>query len=73
MSKAYEELLSLLREASTLASVGALIGWDQETMMPPGAGRFRAEQSALIDRLAHELRSRRIAICSRLLHKLKDR
>ncbi len=54
MSKNYDELKELLREAATLDSVGALLGWDQETMMPPKAAPFRAEQSALLARLAHE-------------------
>ncbi len=53
----YTEMTSLLREASTLGSVGALLGWDQETYMPPGAGRARAEQSSVIARLTHEKRT----------------
>ena len=54
MSKAYDELRQRMREAATLYSVASLLGWDQETMMPPKAGGFRAEELALITRLAHE-------------------
>ncbi len=51
----YTELTSLIREASTLGSVGSLLGWDQETYMPPAGGPARGEQAALIARLTHEL------------------
>jgi carboxypeptidase Taq len=51
---AYDELRGLLREAATLRSLGTLAAWDQETMMPPRAGAFRAEELALVSRLAHE-------------------
>ena len=51
---AYDELKSLLRESATLASIGSLLNWDQETQMPHKGGPFRAEQAALIARLAHE-------------------
>jgi carboxypeptidase Taq len=54
MFKKYDELKGLLREAATLESIGGLLGWDQETMMPAGAGGFRAEMAALVSRLAHE-------------------
>ncbi|MDQ7827379.1 MAG: carboxypeptidase M32 [Armatimonadota bacterium] len=33
----------------------AILGWDQQTCMPPAAGRTRAEQRATLGRLAHEL------------------
>jgi carboxypeptidase Taq len=54
MSKKYDELRGLLRVAATLDSIGGLLGWDQETMMPTRAAGFRAEQAALLSRLAHE-------------------
>jgi carboxypeptidase Taq len=53
MSLPYEELKHRLREAGTLTTIAELLGWDQETMMPPKAGRFRAEQKALLSRLVH--------------------
>jgi carboxypeptidase Taq len=41
-------------EYSDLASVGALLDWDQQTLMPHGGGPARARQAALMGRLAHE-------------------
>lgn len=54
MSEDYTALQRRLREVGTLASVANLLGWDQETMMPPRAARMRAEELALVSRLAHE-------------------
>jgi carboxypeptidase Taq len=57
MPPAYAELLRLLREAATLQSATALIGWDQETQMPPKASPLRAEQMAILSSLVHERRA----------------
>ncbi len=51
--EALDALYAHLREAATLRSVGALLGWDQETMMPPRAAPFRSEESSLLARLTH--------------------
>jgi carboxypeptidase Taq len=53
----YAELQRHLREAATLASVAALAGWDQETMMPPAAAPHRGEQVAMLSALVHERRT----------------
>jgi carboxypeptidase Taq len=53
-SAAYTELMRLMREAATLRSTSSLLGWDQETNMPPAAAEFRAEQLALVSSLMHE-------------------
>lgn len=37
-----------------LSATGALLDWDQQTLMPTGGGPARARQAALIGRLAHE-------------------
>ena len=50
----YAALLDRTREIATLNSVSALLGWDQETYMPPGGGDARAEQMALLAKLMHE-------------------
>jgi carboxypeptidase Taq len=55
--KAYEELRTELRETELFASVGALLAWDQETMMPPSATPLRAGQAALLSQLVHERRT----------------
>jgi carboxypeptidase Taq len=51
---AYTELMRLMREAATLRSTASLLGWDQETYMPPAAAEFRAEQLAMLSSLVHE-------------------
>lgn len=38
-----------------LKRVSALVGWDQQTMMPPAGNDARADQLATIDRFSHEL------------------
>jgi len=43
-----------LAELADLEAVNELLGWDQETMMPPGGVRARAEQLATLERLFHE-------------------
>jgi len=53
MAQAYDELLNRLRDAARLASVAHLLGWDQETMMPPRAAGCRAEELELVAELAH--------------------
>jgi carboxypeptidase Taq len=54
---AYAELTRLLREASTLYSAISILGWDQETQMPPHASPLRAEQMAVLSTLVHERRT----------------
>jgi carboxypeptidase Taq len=53
----YDELRRLLREAATLQSASSIIGWDQETHMPPAAAPLRAEQLAVLSSLIHERRT----------------
>lgn len=43
------------REASIIRSSAAVIGWDQETYLPHGAGEYRAAQIAWLSARAHEL------------------
>ncbi len=50
----YVELCKLRHEARTLASVGHLLNWDQETYMPHAAAAHRAEQASLLSALEHE-------------------
>ncbi len=54
MSDCYDTLRQHLRELATLNSVLSLLGWDQETMMPPRAAAVRADELSLLSRLAHE-------------------
>ncbi len=53
----YEQLCELHRKASVLASVQALLGWDQETYMPAGGASARSEQAAEMASLVHQRRT----------------
>ncbi|MCW5765466.1 MAG: carboxypeptidase M32 [Phycisphaeraceae bacterium] len=53
-SPSYAALRKHLRETATLASVGSLLAWDQETYMPAGGAAHRAEQQAMVAALAHQ-------------------
>ena len=50
-----QQLRTRLAEISDLNHVSALAGWDQQTYMPPGGSAARAEQSATLQKLAHEM------------------
>ena len=54
MNKAYREVEQHMRETSAIGSAAGLVGWDQETMMPPKAAGSRAEQSAALAGVIHE-------------------
>ena len=47
-------LFSELRQVALLKSTLGLLGWDEQTLMPPGGAEHRANQSAQIAGLAHE-------------------
>ncbi len=54
MNEKIQQLRGLLQEISDLHYISALLGWDQQTYMPPGGAEARGNQLALIERLAHE-------------------
>lgn len=51
---AYEKLKERSQHVAMLRSVGAILGWDQETYLPGKGGDYRAEQCALMSALAHQ-------------------
>lgn len=53
--KLYEALLSKYKELSILSSAKAVLQWDTETMMPPGAFDLRGQQLALLSRIEHRM------------------
>ena len=53
MPEAYDALLHYRRQTATLRSCAGILGWDQETYMPPGGGEMRASQLALLSGMAH--------------------
>src|ERR1019366_8837772 len=50
----YLELIERFKEVRLLESVGAIVGWDQHTYMPPKGGNHRAEQMGFLAKLGHE-------------------
>ncbi len=50
---AYAELVRRSREVSTLNSCAAVLGWDQQTYMPPNGAGLRGDQMALLAGLTH--------------------
>jgi carboxypeptidase Taq len=50
----FEELKSRLAEVVDLTRISHLLDWDQQVLMPVGAGELRAEEVATLDRLTHE-------------------
>jgi carboxypeptidase Taq len=52
---ALQQLRTRLAEISDLNHVSSLVGWDQQTYMPPGGGAARAEQSATLQKIIHEM------------------
>jgi len=54
MNEKIKQLRGLLEEISDLHYISSLLGWDQQTYMPPGGAEARGNQLALIERLAHE-------------------
>src|SRR5262249_40240429 len=51
---AYDELIRRAREQAMLASCSAVLGWDEQTYMPPGGAPHRGSQMALLAGLHHE-------------------
>jgi carboxypeptidase Taq len=50
----YESLITELKEISMLGSINAVLGWDEQTHLPPRGTDYRAEQSSLLARMMHE-------------------
>ncbi len=54
MNDSLEFIYKQQKELGNFGGIGALLGWDQMTYMPPKGIDGRADQIALISRLAHE-------------------
>jgi carboxypeptidase Taq len=50
-----QQLKTQLADVVHLQRAAALLSWDQQVNMPPGGAQARAEQLALLSRLAHEM------------------
>lgn len=53
MTDPYNDLLAHQRETALLSSTASLLGWDQETMMPPGGLEHRGNQLAQLAGMIH--------------------
>ncbi|GAB4420967.1 MAG: carboxypeptidase M32 [Anaerolineales bacterium] len=54
MSEKLEKLKTLLAEVADLNHAQALLGWDQQTYMPPGGGEARGHQLATLSSISHQ-------------------
>ncbi len=54
MEEKLEKLKTRLGEISDLRKASALLGWDQQTYMPPGGAAARAEQLATLNKTSHD-------------------
>src|SRR5579859_1531119 len=54
MTDTLTELKARLAEVDDLENAAALLEWDQLTMMPPAGAAGRADQSATLQKIAHE-------------------
>ena len=55
--KDYQQLHALSRHSRILEGVSSLLGWDQETYMPPGSAGIRSEQLKTMAGLIHRERT----------------
>jgi len=54
MREKLQDLKARLLDVYDLRMAGAVLGWDQQTYMPPGGGDARGRQMAILGRIAHE-------------------
>ncbi len=55
MTTALDQLKARLSEINDLRRANAILGWDQQTYMPSGGNAARAEQSATLQKISHEM------------------
>jgi carboxypeptidase Taq len=55
MAEKYQQLLKHLRDVTSINRAAAVLDWDMHTQMPPGGIAARAEQTATLARISHEL------------------
>jgi carboxypeptidase Taq len=55
MSKNLETLKSRLADLNALGAAMGMMGWDQQTFMPPGGAGVRAQHVGILSRMSHEL------------------
>ena len=53
--QAYVQLVGRIKDHALLGSCASVLGWDERTYMPHQGSAHRAEQMALLARMAHEM------------------
>ena len=53
--ESYNALLARLAEIGHIQTSSAVLGWDQQCYMPPGGAPERAEQLAVLGKIAHQM------------------
>jgi len=53
MTTPFDALMAFERETQALGAIAGRLGWDQETMMPPGAALQRGEEMAAMEGVLH--------------------
>lgn len=53
--QALEQFKQRMAEISAVGSAAAVLGWDQQTYMPPGGANARAAQLAALSKIIHEM------------------
>ena len=53
-STTYDQLCTHARKTGIFESINCLLGWDERTLLPTAAGKFRGEQMATLAGLVHE-------------------
>jgi carboxypeptidase Taq len=56
-NRAFADLMAFQRQTEALSMVAERLGWDQETMMPKGAGEQRGEEMAAMEGMLHARRT----------------
>ncbi len=54
MATKLEQLKTALAEIADITGASAVLGWDQQTYMPPGGAEARGQQQGTLDKIAHE-------------------
>lgn len=55
MHEKYEQLKAILAQVWDLNSASGLLGWDQQTYMPPKGAQERGEALATLSSIAHKM------------------
>lgn len=55
MGKQYDALVAHLREIHNVEMAATVLGWDQQTQMPPGGAAARAGQLATLSKISHNM------------------